>query len=175
MRAVRGWATHRRNVYAGLILCAAAATNAQAQRADSLRAGTNVRVFFTHGDPLQLNGKYVRASDSALTIVSDPGRVQQTRRFADIASMEMMVGSRSPQSRWWRGATTGAIAGFAITTAAFFIALNQDDQQSCSCVRTHAVKVYLLAPPFIAGAGALGGWIATNKQREWTPVVLPAR
>ncbi|MEO7361540.1 MAG: hypothetical protein ABI120_14500 [Gemmatimonadaceae bacterium] len=110
-----------------------------------------------------------------ITINSAVDQREQTRPFASIASMEIMVGERSRQSAWWRGAGIGATAGFVVTTAAFLVALNQDDQQTCECVRTHAVKVYVMAPVFIAGTGALGGWIGTQRRERWKSVSLPVR
>lgn len=159
----------------GCLFVASSAETANAQRADSLMAGTRIRLRTRVGPPDELAGVYLRADSMALTLLTRPNNREQSQRFANIASLERLRDQSSVARSWRRGAVIGGIVGVTIGTAAFFVGLNQDDQQTCNCVRKHALIAYLFTPPLVAGTAAAGGLIAARNREQWERVPLPPR
>lgn len=162
-------------VYSAWLACVTGAVPANAQRTDSLGEGTRIRLRTRAGPPDELAGVFLHADKLSLTLQTRPNDREQTQQFANVAWLEKLRDQPGVAKSWRRGAVIGGLVGLAIGSTAFLVGVNQDDKQTCSCLRKHALVAYLLTPPLVAGTAAAGGWITAHNRERWERVPLPPR
>ena len=157
-------------------LAPAAAAQPTAEPAESLVAGTRVRVRLMDPPPTFVIGPLVRADRDSL-VVADEGR-SGARAFgwSEVRRLDRSDGHRSRGRAAAVGAGQGLIVGAAVTALAAGLTVATESSWPCGrgCGPVPpGFAVILLGVPFTAGTTAVGAALGARHTERWTRVEKP--